>query len=219
MSANTGDVIVVTGATGNVGRRVAERLLAAGHPLRVAARTADTLARLAARGADARIGPFGDPVFLTEVFRGAKAAFLLTPADVSVPDVNAEQKKNVESIVAAIRASQVPNVVLLSSWGAELSEEVGGIVGCHHFEQLLVQTPAVNVVNLRPVWFMENFLWNTGLIKMPGINGLATRLVARRPAGRAGAAQRRSSRAHQTTVAPTPTCLIPCTSAVPASER
>jgi uncharacterized protein YbjT (DUF2867 family) len=170
---DTDDVIVVNGATGNVGRRVAERLLTAKQPVRVVARTAEKLRPLGARGADVRIGPFGDPVFLKEVFQGAKAAFLLTPADVSAPDVNAEQKRNVESIVAAIRASELRNVVLLSSWGAELSEPVGGIVGCHHFEQLLEQIPALNAVYLRPVWFMENFLWNIGLVKMAGINGLA----------------------------------------------
>lgn len=89
-------VIVVTGATGNVGRRVAQRLLAAGHPVRVVARTAEKLAPLGARGADVRAGHLDDPVFLREVFRGAKAAFLLTPADVSAPDVNAEQKRNVQ---------------------------------------------------------------------------------------------------------------------------
>ena len=33
---DTDNGTVVTGATGNVGRRVAERLLAAGHPVRVA---------------------------------------------------------------------------------------------------------------------------------------------------------------------------------------
>lgn len=166
-------IIVVTGATGNVGRRVAQRLLAAGHQVRVVARTAEKLAPLGARGADVRIGRLDDPVFLREVFRGAKAAFLLTPADVSAPNVNAEQKRNVEAVVAALRLTGVPNVVLLSSWGAELSVPVGGIVGCHHFERLINQIPALNLVCLRPVWFMENFLWNIGLVKAAGINGLA----------------------------------------------
>lgn len=167
------DVIVVTGATGNVGHRVAQRLLATGHPVRVVARTAERLMPLAARGADVRTGLLGDRVFAREIFRGAKAAFLLTPADVSAPNVNAEQIRNVESVAAAIKASEVPNVVLLSSWGAELSERVGGIVACHHFERLIDDIAGLNAVSLRPVWFMENFLWNIGLIKMADINGLA----------------------------------------------
>ncbi|OHV05522.1 NAD(P)H-binding protein [Mycobacterium talmoniae] len=166
-------VIVVTGATGNVGRRVAERLLTAGLEVRVIARTAEKLAPLGALGADVRPGRLGDPAFLTQVFDGATAAFLLTPADLSTRDVNAEQKKNIQSMVTAIRDSGLPNAVLLSSWGAELPDPVGGIVGCHHFELLLKEIPALNVVCLRPVWFMENFLWNIGLIKMAGINGLA----------------------------------------------
>lgn len=174
-------VIVVTGATGNVGRRVAERLLSANIEVRVVARTAEKLATLGALGADVRPGVLSDPAFLTQVFDGATAAFLLTPADLSARDVNAEQKKNVESIVAAIRGSGLPNAVLVSSWGAELPDPVGGIVGCRHFELSLNEIPALNLLCLRPVWFMENFLWNIGLIKMAGINGLAIQPHVRFP--------------------------------------
>ena len=44
---------------------------------------------------------------------------MLTPLDISLPNLNAEQRKNVDSIVAAIRESDLRHVVLLSSWGAE----------------------------------------------------------------------------------------------------
>jgi uncharacterized protein YbjT (DUF2867 family) len=64
-------------------------------------------------------------------------------------------------------------VVLLSSWGAEVPERIGGVIACHWFEQLLDEIEDLNCVYLRPVWFMENFLWNIGLIKTAGINGLA----------------------------------------------
>jgi uncharacterized protein YbjT (DUF2867 family) len=167
------NVIAVTGATGRVGHLVAERLLSAGHAVRVVARNAEKLKPLGTRGAEVRPGSLADRTFLTSVFRGAEAALVLTPADYSAPDVNAEQRKNVESTAAAIRDSGVNNVVLLSSWGAELTERSGGIIGCHLFEELLDDIPGLNVVHLRPVWFMENFLWNIPLIKMAGINGLA----------------------------------------------
>jgi hypothetical protein len=45
---------------------------------------------------------------------------VLTPLDISLPDFNAEQRKNVDSVVAAIRESDVRHVVLLSSLGAEM---------------------------------------------------------------------------------------------------
>jgi uncharacterized protein YbjT (DUF2867 family) len=38
---------------------------------------------------------------------------------------------------------------------------------------LLDEITDLDAVYLRPVWFMENFLWNIGLIKAAGINGLA----------------------------------------------
>jgi uncharacterized protein YbjT (DUF2867 family) len=165
--------IVVTGATGRLGSQVAEHLLSTGHALRAVARSAELLKPLGQRGVDVRPGSFHDRTFLTRAFRGAKAAFLLTPLDVSLPDLNAEQKTNVENIVAAIRDAGLQNVVLLSSWGAEVTERIGGIIGCHWFERLLEGLSGLNVVHLRPVWFMENFLWNIGLMKMAGINGLA----------------------------------------------
>jgi uncharacterized protein YbjT (DUF2867 family) len=174
-------VIAVAGATGRVGRQVAERLLAAGHGVRAVARTDEKLKPLGALGADVRPGSLADRAFLTSVFRGAAAAFVLTPVNVSAPDVNAEQRTNVETAAAAVRDSGVKHVVLLSSWGAELTEKSAGIIGCHLFEQLLDDIPGLNVVRLRPVWFMENFLWNIPLIKMAGINGFAIRPGVRFP--------------------------------------
>jgi uncharacterized protein YbjT (DUF2867 family) len=167
------DVFVVAGASGRVGYRVAERLLSAGHEVRVVGRNARTLAALSEQGAQVRVGSFQDIDFFKGVLSGVKAAFLLTPLDISLPDLNAEQRKNVESMAAAIRESDMRHVVLLSSWGAEVPERIGGVIACHWFEQLLDEIEDLNCVYLRPVWFMENFLWNIGLIKTAGINGLA----------------------------------------------
>src|SRR5260370_28225503 len=169
------EVIVVAGATGHVGRPLAERLLAAGRAVRGVARDAEVLKPLAAVGADVREGSLHDPVFLTEAFRGANAAFVLTALDVKAPEVNIDQYKKAESIATATRAAGVNYVVFLSSWGTDVPEKTGGVLGCRRLEQLLDETPGLNVVHLRPVWFMENFLRNIGLIKMAGINGLAIR--------------------------------------------
>jgi uncharacterized protein YbjT (DUF2867 family) len=167
------EAVVVAGATGRVGHRVAERLLSTGREVRVVGRDARTLARLAAEGAQVRVGSFQDQGFFKAALRGATAAFVLTPLDISLPDLNAEQRKNVESVAAAIRESDVRHVVLLSSWGAEVPERIGGVIACRWFEQALEGIEDLNAVYLRPVWFMENFLWNIGLIKAVGVNGLA----------------------------------------------
>jgi uncharacterized protein YbjT (DUF2867 family) len=143
--------------------------------VQVVARAEEKVKPLAALGAGVRTGSLHDPAFLTSAFRGATAAYVLTALDVKAPDVNTDQYQKAESIVSAVRDAGVGHVVFLSSWGAELSAKSGGVMGCHRLEQLLDETPGLNVVHLRSVWFMENFLWNIGLIKMAGINGLAIR--------------------------------------------
>lgn len=178
---NQKNVIVVTGATGRVGHLVVESLVTAGHSVRAVGRTANKLEALSAVGAEVRPGSYDDRAFLASVFKGARAAFVLTPVDISAEDVNGVQHKVIEGLVGAIRESGITHVVFLSSWGAELSKRVGGIIGCHWFEQQLDKIPNLNVVHLRPVWFMENFIWNIALIKMAGINGLAIRADAAFP--------------------------------------
>jgi uncharacterized protein YbjT (DUF2867 family) len=173
--------IVVQGATGRVGRVVVERLLKVGRVVRAVGRTADKLQPLGERGAEVWAGSYDDRAFLTSAFREAAAAFVLTPVDVSASEVNEVQFKLIDSLVPAIRESGVKHVVLLSSWGAELQNRVGGIIACHYFEERLDQIPNLNVVYLRPVWFMENFLWNIPLIKMARINGLAIKPDLRFP--------------------------------------
>jgi uncharacterized protein YbjT (DUF2867 family) len=173
--------IVVQGATGRVGRVVVERLLKVGRVVRAVGQTADKLQPLGERGAEVWAGSYDDRAFLTSAFREAAAAFVLTPVDVSASEVNEVQFKLIDSLVPAIRESGVKHVVLLSSWGAELQNRVGGIIACHYFEERLDQIPNLNVVYLRPVWFMENFLWNIPLIKMARINGLAIKPDLRFP--------------------------------------
>ncbi|HWD83001.1 MAG TPA: NAD(P)H-binding protein, partial [Kribbella sp.] len=126
---------VVCGASGRVGRSVAERLLSQGHSVRAVTRDAGRVSDLAERGADIRVGSPQDAEFLAGVMDGADAAFVLTPVDVLQPDVNAEQARVVRGTLEAIRRSGLRHVVLLSSWGAELAEPVGGVIATHWFEQ------------------------------------------------------------------------------------
>jgi hypothetical protein len=56
---------------------------------------------------------------------------VLTPLDISLPDLNAEQRKNVDSIVAAIRESDPRQVVLLSQLGRRNAGPVGSFRTAH----------------------------------------------------------------------------------------
>ena len=116
------------------------------------------------------IGDATDAAFLAQAFRGADAVYPLLPTDPSSLDYRAEQDRQGEAIVQAIRQSGVQYVVALSSLGADLSEGTGVIVGLHAEEERLKQLKDTHVLLLRPVSFFENFYGTLGLIKQEGMN-------------------------------------------------
>jgi uncharacterized protein YbjT (DUF2867 family) len=66
-------------------------------------------------------------------------------------------------------------VVNLSSLGAHLSKGTGILLGSYDHEQRLNQIKDINVVHLRPAYFMENFLGSIGRIKRENIFGSSLR--------------------------------------------
>lgn len=168
-------MIVITGATGKTGSAVAEALIAKGQKVRVLGRDAAKLKGFTAKGAEAAVGDLGDRAFLTKAFKGADAVYALIPPNFGAADFRAYQKQIGESIVAAIKGSGVRYVVHLSSQGAHLPDRTGPIVGLHDQEERLNRLDGVNVLHLRPTYFMENLLMNIDLIKKMNIMGSAIR--------------------------------------------
>jgi uncharacterized protein YbjT (DUF2867 family) len=163
----------ITGATGNIGSRVADILLAKGEQVRVIGRNADSLKWFAERGAEAAVGNLKDTAFLTRAFSGANAVFAMIPPDYAVTDFRAYQNVVGASIATAIANAGVSHVVNLSSQGADLPAGTGPIIGLRDQEWRLNQFTEVNTVHLRPTYFMENLLMNIPLINSLGITGSA----------------------------------------------
>jgi len=164
-------MITVMGATGQTGGKIAEALLKAGEKVRAIGRSESKVSELRGAGAEVAIGDIADIAFLTQAFFGADAVYTLLPTDPSSPDYRAEQDRQGETIVKAIRESRVPYVVALSSLGADLETGTGPIVGLHAQEERLKKLEGTNVLFLRPVSFFENFYNALPLIKYEGING------------------------------------------------
>jgi uncharacterized protein YbjT (DUF2867 family) len=163
--------ITVMGATGHTGKKITEALLKAGEKVRALGRSEFKLAELKSVGAEALSGDTNDAAFLTKAFREADAVYTLLPTDPRAPDFRAEQDRQGEAIVKAIRESGVRYVVALSSVGADVSEGTGVIAGLHAQEERLKKIEGINVLLLRPVSFFENFYTSLALIKQEGING------------------------------------------------
>jgi len=182
---------VVLGSSGNTGSIIADFLLAKGKNVRVVGRDLGRLQRFSRKGAEAITADLSDAAALTKAFSGARVAYLL------LPPLNSreEQERQSDAIAAAVKNSGLRYAVHLSSYGAHVPEGTGPVTGLHSSEQKLNGISDLNVLHLRPGYFMENNLAAIDMIRGMGIFGhallpdLKLPLIATRDIG-AYAAQR-----------------------------
>ncbi len=168
-------MIAITGATGHTGHVAAKTLLARGQKVRVLGRSAEKLAPLVALGAEPRVFEFHDEVAMTDAFTGADAVYAMNPPDLTAEDVIGHYDRNSEALVAAIKGSGVKHVVTLSSVGAQLPEGSGPVLGLRRMEEKINTIRDLNVLHLRPCYFMENTLAQIGVIQRFGaVGGIIT---------------------------------------------
>ena len=141
--------ILVVGATGKTGARVAARLEAAGAPVRRLSRRAPI--------------PFDwdRPATWPAAFEGAAAAYVTYHPDIAIPGALAK----IEQVCAVARAADLERLVLLTGRGerhAQLAEDVARGSG-------------VESVIVRAAWFAQNFSEGqlrdpvmAGVLPMPG---------------------------------------------------
>jgi uncharacterized protein YbjT (DUF2867 family) len=165
----------IIGATGHIGSQAADLLLARGEKVRVIGRSAASLQRFVDKGAEAVVGDLLDNTFAARAFTGATAVFAMIPPNYSAPDFRAYQNEIGDNIATGIMQSGVRYVVNLSSQGADLKEGTGPILGLRDQEERLNRLEGVNVLHLRPTYFMENLLMNIPLINEKGYAGSALR--------------------------------------------
>src|SRR5262249_43763378 len=148
-------MFVVAGCTGHVGSVVAKELLAKKQKVRVLVRDAQKGAPWSKQGAEVAVGSLTDQAALTKAFAGAKGLFVLCPPDLTARDFYAAQRETGQKIAAAVKAANVPHVVMLSSVGADLAEGNGPIKGLHHLENGLRAT-GTKLTAIRAGYFQEN---------------------------------------------------------------
>lgn len=162
---------VVTGATGNTGRVVAESLLKQGKKVRAVGRSADRLQTLAAKGAEPFVADITDPEAITRAFTGAEAIYAMIPPNVATDGLYAYEDQVIEALAGAIEKAGVKRAVVLSSIGADKAEKTGPVVGLHDLETRLKEIDELNVLFLRAGYFMENTLAQAGIIHAIGSAG------------------------------------------------
>jgi (4-alkanoyl-5-oxo-2,5-dihydrofuran-3-yl)methyl phosphate reductase len=155
---NSGRTYLVTGATGNIGGRVVERLLARGERTRVFVRDADKATRRYGARVDVCVGDLGDSAALPRAFEGADVVFLVT----SGQDL-AEKDKHAAD---AAKSAGVELLVKLST--EDVAHGVG--TGIWHREgEAAIHDSGIGFAFVQPSGFMDNFLNWAATIKSDGV--------------------------------------------------
>ena len=165
-------MIAVMGAAGNVGGRVADRLLREDRQVRVLEHRR-RLGGLAARGATVIGGDAVNPGDLRELFDGADTALVLLPEDLAAPDFTANRSRTSAAIADALAGSEVEQVVVLSTVGAGLADAIGPPAGLRELEQRLSRLEKLDVLVLRSGFYMENLLAALPMVQSQNLNGSA----------------------------------------------
>jgi NAD(P)H dehydrogenase (quinone) len=144
--------IVVTGATGHLGRLAVESLLDRGVPaagITATGRSTDKLADLAARGVTVVAADYTDPASLDAAFAGADKVLI-----VSSNDFNDRPGQHRNAIDAAVRAG-VGHVVYTSGPKATTSSML--LMSDHGATEEHLAASGLTTTVLRNGWYVENY--------------------------------------------------------------
>ncbi len=147
-------MILVTGATGNVGRSLVNRLLAAGEKVR--ALTRDPSRAALPDAVEVVAGDYDRPETITAALAGIDKAYLMVGGDVS-------------GFPAAAAAAGVRHIVLLSSCDAYAHERENLIAKMHEDAEQAVRASGLAWTFLRPDGFASNTLRWAPAIRATGV--------------------------------------------------
>ena len=145
--------IVVTGATGHLGRLVVEHLLADGVPadqVVATGRRTERLADLAERGVRVATADFARPETLAAAFDGAEVVLLVSGSEVG------QRVEQHRTAIEAAKAAGVRRVVYTSAPQADTTALV--LAPEHKATEEILRASGVTFTILRNGWYTENYV-------------------------------------------------------------
>ena len=154
-------MILITGATGNVGMELVKKLSKFGEPLRAFVRSRTQSQSIASPGTELFEGDFTKEQTFLPALTGVDRLFLLIPS-------SSEVEEQQRSFVGAAKRSQVRHIVKLSQLGAD--EKASGRFQRYHsaVEKYIVNS-GIPYTFLRPNLFMQGLLNFRATISSQGV--------------------------------------------------
>ena len=143
-------MILITGATGKVGKELVQDLLARGSKFKVMTRSKEAIKDFEAKGIKAVQGDFERPDSFTTALSEVTSVFLLTTPR---PDILALERK----FLAACKSKGVRHVVRLSAMGAN-PWAASALIRSHGACEAQLEDGSLPWTILRPTIFMQNLV-------------------------------------------------------------
>nr|WP_295925563.1 SDR family oxidoreductase [uncultured Dyadobacter sp.] len=143
--------ILITGATGTIGRELTAILSSRNIPFRAMVRSLDRAGELAGLpGAELVIGDFNEPATLENALAGMERAFLLTHSSELA-------EKQQSTFVALAAKAGLKHIVKLSQWAADVTSPVR-FLRYHAEVENRIRDSGMTYTFLRPNLFMQGLL-------------------------------------------------------------
>jgi NAD(P)H dehydrogenase (quinone) len=144
--------IVITGATGQLGRHVVEALLerkVAAQDIVAAGRSVEKIADFAERGVQVRSMDYADAASVAEALKGAAKVLLISGSEVG---------QRVEQHRTVIEAAKAEGVELVAYTSIANADTTGmKLAAEHQATEAILQESGVPFVLLRNGWYLENY--------------------------------------------------------------
>src|SRR5699024_9823347 len=143
-------MILVTGATGQIGKRVTQHLIELGAPVRTFVRNENRLGSLKGSDLEVAVGTFEDMSSIEKAVKGVDR-LLLIGRD------NPEQTEQHNNVIKAAEKHGVKHIVKLSAFGASKESPIE-LMRAHAETESQIKESKLTWTFLRPHLYMQNLL-------------------------------------------------------------
>lgn len=150
-------MILITGATGNIGSALIQQFAAAGIPVRALVRSPEKAKQIATSAVEIALGDFSQPEQLKSALQGVKKLFLLSSLDPQLPQLQ-------QQVIQIATQMGVEHVVKLSVEDADPQSKLT-VYRWHGEVEKYLEASGLAWTHLRPGYFMQNLLMSAAMIK------------------------------------------------------
>lgn len=159
---------IILGGTGHVGSAAARALLERGEAVTIVSRSRSKAPDLEARGARVAIADINDVKRVSRIVAQGTCLLLLNPPADPSTDVDAEERRTLAAIFAALDGAKLEKIVAISTYGAQPGKHIADLGALYEMEQELATLPIPGTI-VRGAYYMSNWAAQVSSARKAGV--------------------------------------------------